>query len=279
MLRYSLSLAALALLLISVSSLEAQTVRAQFLATPATASGRQGVVPTTTTIEVPMPSLPIKRTGLLASRLSPKELERWRNLQRLASAQNKTGAPRYPALRELWDWADHSGHVIYVELQTSGFVPSSTAGSMHLERFDPTGQQHVVAVKLYLSNIDQALIDPRVARPNGFIPFHGLQKEERYLEVLAHELAHAKFVLTNLLRSYLVHELIETTNDMLLDRTRKNEVANYMSLLRPRLSQRDELLRELEAQAEAVEEAVWQELITNRNDRYPALSVTPAVRK
>lgn len=280
MLRFSHSLAALALLLVSLSPLEAQTVRAQFLAAPNTpATGRWGVVPTLTTIEVAMPPLKIKRTGLLPTRLSPKDVERWRSLQRRVFAQDKTGAPCYPTLRALWEWADHSGHVIYVQLQDGNFTPSSTAGSMHLERFDPTGRQHTAVVNLHLANIDQALIDQRVARANGFLPFHGLQKEERYLEVLGHELAHVKYVLMNMLRSYLAHELIETTNDLLLDRTRHNSPSLYLSMLQPRLSQRDELLRELEVQAEVVEEAVWQELIANKKDRSAALAITYLQRK
>lgn len=276
MLRYSFSLAALALLLISSSPLGAQTVRAQFLATPQ-ARERLNVVPTLTTIEVPMPPLQIKRTGLLLTRLSPKEIERWRGLQRLVLAQDKTGTPRYPTVHALWQWADHSGQVIYVQFQEGGFTPSSTAGSMHLERFDPSGRQHTAVVNLHLSNIDQALIDRRVARPNGFVPFQELQKEERYLEVLGHELAHAQYVLTNLLRSYLVHELIETTNDLLLERTRRNSLAGFLSTLQPRLSQRDELLRELEAQAEAVEETVWRELIAAKKERrlMPILTSQP----
>lgn len=276
MLRFSRSLAALALLLISLASLEAQTVRAQFLATPTPATTeRLGVVPTVTTLEVAMPTLNIKRTGLLPSRLSPKDLERWRSLQQRVFAQDKTGAPCYPTLRALWDWADHSGHVIYVQMQDGGLTPSSTAGSMQMERFDPTGRQHTAVVKLHPANIDQALIDQRVARVNGFLPFQGLQKEERYLEVLGHELAHVKYVLMNLLRSYLVHELIETTNEMLLDRTHRHSLSVHLSVLQPRISQRDELLRELEVQAQAVEETVWQELMANKKDRRTALATLP----
>lgn len=270
MLRFSfLSLAALALLLVIDLSTKAQSVRSFFVERSSSGlSARFGKTQNeVTTIDVPMPPFKIKHSGLITSRLSPKEVERWKNLTRLVFASGKDGAPRYPLLRELWEWADNSGHVVYVQLRDDNFIPSSTAGSINIEQFDPTGKRHIAVLKLCLSNIDQAIIAPRAARANGFIPFLELKKEERYAEVLGHELAHIKYVLSNLLRAYLVHELIQTTNGLLLEQARQKPALLLAREMKERLSQRDTLLRELESQAEAVEELVWQELSANKKSR------------
>ncbi len=282
MLRFSLSLAALALLLVLCSSNgEAQTVRSMFVESPPSGFlARFGKIRNeVTTINVPMPSLKIKQTGLLTSRLAPKELERWRSLTRVVWATGKDGAPLYPTLRELWEWADNSGHVVYLQFQESNIFPSGTAGSMDIEQFDPTGQRHIAVLKLCLANIDQALIGPRVARANGFIPFQELSKEERYAEVLGHELAHIKFILANLLRAHLVSELIKTTNDLLLGQTRQKPRTLLLQEMKWRLSQRDTLLAEIESQAEEVEEIVWQELVATRKNRSVFLTAMNLRRK
>lgn len=281
MLRFSLSLAALALLLVIDLSTKAQTVRSFFV--EPSSSGlftRSGKTQTeVTTIDVSMPPVKIKQSGLLTSRLSPKEVERWKNLTRLVFATEKDGLPRYPLLRELWEWADNSGHVVYVQLRDDNVLPSSTAGSINIEQFDPTGKRHIAVLKLCLSNIDQAVIGPRAARANGFIPFLELKKEERYAEVLGHELAHIKYVLSNLLRAYLVHELIQTTNGLLLERARQKPAVLLAQEMKERLSQRDTLLRELESQAEAVEEMVWQELSANKKSRAGFLAAVTLSRR
>ncbi len=239
MLRFSLSFAALALLLTSL--VQAQTGRAV--------------------------TTPLKQTGLLTARLSDKDRVRWKAIEQLVFAQTKTDEPYHPVLRELWRWADASPHVIQIELIDSKAVQSSTAGSFNIERFDPAGHCHVTSLKLYLSNIDQAVIGPQVARANGFIAFEALRKEERYAEVLGHELAHVRYVLDNAMRTHLVHELVETTNDMLLLHARTKPAALTSPEMKQRLNQRDELLRELETQAETIEEVVWRELVSSRKAR------------
>ena len=282
MLRFPLSLAALALLLVLCSArIEAQTVRSMFVESPPSGFlARFGKIRNeVTTINVLMPSLKIKQTGLLASRLAPKELERWRSLTRLVWAEGKNGAPLYPTLRELWEWADNSGHVVYLQFQDSNVTPSSTAGSINIEQFDPTGKRHIAVLKLCLANIDQALIGPRAARSNGFIPFQELSKEERYAEVLGHELAHIKFVLANLLRAHLVNELIQTTNDLLLGQVRQKPALQLVQEMKWRISQRDTLLQELESQAEEAEEMVWQELVATKKNRLELLTAMNLRRK
>jgi hypothetical protein len=226
-----------------------------------------------------MPALKIKQTGLLITQLSDKQLVRWKAIEQLVFARNQSGELLHPVLHELWRWADASGHVIQVQLMESKTAQSSTAGSFNIEQFDPTGRCHVASLKLYLSNIDQAVIGPQVARANGFVPFEALSKEERYAEVLGHELAHVKYVLNNMVRTRLVHELVETTNDLLLLHARSKPAILTSPEMKRRLTQRDELLRELETQAEAIEEVVWRELIVSKTLRARMTTATTMQRR
>jgi hypothetical protein len=272
MLRDSLSFAALALLLTVLSPVQAQTIQSASETTPS----EEPLHYRPRTVERRLPKLRTKSTGLLTTQLSAKELVRWKTIEQLVFAQTKTGELLHPVLHELWRWADNSGHIIQVQLVDSKMIQSSTAGSFNIEQFDPTGHCHVTSLKLYLSNIDQAVIGPQVARPNGFIPFEALSKEERYAEVLGHELAHVKYVLNNIMRTRLVHELVETTNQILLLHARSQPAALTSSEMKRRLTQRDELLRELEMQAEAIEEVVWRELISSK---YMRVRLTAAMKQ
>lgn len=270
--RFPLSVAFLALLAFSLFPGRAQSVRSVFTESPVT--GLFGhVTNQSTIIEVPMPALKIKQTGLLTSRLSEKDRTRWKAIEQIVFATNKTGEPLHPVLQDLWRWADNSGHQIQVGLVESKSLQSNTAGSFNIEQLDPTGICHTTTLKLYPSNIDHAISARHVARPSGFIPFDSLSKEERYVEVLGHELAHVKYVLNNAMRTQLVHELIETTNDFLLLQVHKTPASLNSPEMKQRLSQRDQLLRELEMHAEAIEELVWRELISSQKIRAEMIAI------
>ena len=221
---------------------------------------------TLSAVDATISNLKTKQTGLLTTRLSDKNRIRWKAIEQLVFAQ-ANAEPLHPVLCELWRWADASGHVIQVELIDSKSVHSNTAGSFNIERYDPTSRSLTTSLKLYLSNIDQAVISPHVARANGFVPFESLRKEERYAEVLGHELAHVKYVLSNTVRTRLVQEFVETTNDLLLLHARTKPAALTSPEMKQRLSQRDELLRELETQAETIEVVVWRELVSSQKAR------------
>ncbi len=269
--RFSHSVAVLALLF--SSQVQAQTLRPRFVNPPPGFPDNR-FNPFTPT-DLAKPSLRRQMTGLLTTQLSDKERVRWKAIEQLVWASAKTGEPLHPVLRELWRWADNSGHIIQVEFIDAQVTQSNLAGSFHIERLDPTGHCHVTSLKLYLSNIDQAVVGPQVARANAFIPFTGLRKEERYAEVLGHELAHVQYVLTNAMRTWMVHELVEATNELLLLRVRTTPMSLSSLEMKQRLNQRDELLRELEAQAETIEEVVWHELTTSRKAR----GMLPAMKR
>ena len=133
MLRVILSVAALALLLSSF--VQAQTIRSFYLESlPAGLPGHQGQnTNEIKTIDVAMPRLKIKQTGLLTSRLSTKDRERWKSLERLVFATGHGDEPLHPVLQELWRWVDSCGHLIYLEIPEDKTVQNSTAGSFNID--------------------------------------------------------------------------------------------------------------------------------------------------
>jgi hypothetical protein len=214
-------------------------------------------------------------SGLITSRLSLKELERWKTIERIAFAEDARRQPMHPTLRNLWQWIETSGHAVFVEIMRTTKTSTCTAGSFVIERFDPKGEKHVAVIKLNLSSIDQAYVGPDSARENGFVPFEGLSKEERYVEVLGHELAHAVHILTNLERAGKVEEMIEKTNEILLSRRPNRQDATLSPEMKRRLSRRDALLKDLEKQAEEMEIVVWRELVASKPIREKIPSPEP----
>lgn len=211
-------------------------------------------------------------TGLLTSRLSPKEIVRWRAIEQIVFAEDSKRQPRHPTLRSLWEWVETSGHAIFIEFVRSN-QPSttSTAGHFHVEKLDPRGERHVAIIKLNLTKIDQAYIGPRAVRAGNFIPFTGLSREERYAEVLGHELAHAVHILTELERTRIVEQEVQQTNELLLSQHAGHTGGVLAPDLEHRITRRDLLLKALEEQAENVEKVVWEELFRSKlsKDKLP----------
>jgi hypothetical protein len=244
---------------------EAQAIRASFITSSAN-SKHDPVMATykyNTSLTVPLPLLRIKRGGFNLSRINKDDLNKWKAIEKIALQKNKDDQPILPTLHRLWQWATNSEHTIVVELIRSSGFQSNSAGSLSIENFDANCRSHTVSLKLFLSNIDNALITSTTARDNGFIAFQSLNKEERYAEVLGHELSHAKYILNNNLRTRMVTELVETTNEIILFSSHDKPGIHSPFLLKL-ISQRDTLLKELEAEAEANEEIIWKELVKNK---------------
>lgn len=218
-------------------------------------------------------------SGIRTERISARNLPRWQAIERLVFAEDASGQPLHPTLRSLYEWAEASGHSIYIELITESRVSSCTAGNFSIERFDPKGERHEAVIRLYLANIDQAYIGDTVQRPDGLIPFKGLKKEERYAEVLGHELAHAVDILSDLEKVRKVEEVVEQTNEMLLKYHSQRASDALSPELEKRLSSRDKLLHELEKRAESIEAAVWRELISSQSARGVSSEFSAAARR
>lgn len=215
----------------------------------------------------PRYALPERPSGLLTSRILTRDLPKWQAIEQIIRAENASGQPLHPVLYSLYEWAWKSGHAIYLELILNPPAASGTAGNFSLLRFDPTGNHHEALIKLYLSNIDRALISKTSVRADGLIPFNGMKKEERYAEVLGHELAHARDILANLETARKVEELIEETNELLLAHHAERRGESLSSELKRRLQKRDSLLKTLEKHAEEIERLVWEELTAGRSLR------------
>jgi hypothetical protein len=201
-------------------------------------------------------------SGIITTRISRKDIQRWHAIKSIVFAEDARGQPIHPTLRDLWEKIENSGHAVYIEIRSSSHLISTTAGSFRIERFDPQGVRHVAVIMLNPQSIDTAYVGPDAARPNGFIPFLGMGKEERYAEVLGHELAHAVYILSDLTRAQMVEESVQQTNELFLSHIREYGYRYIKPEMRHRIARRDTLLQELEEQAEAVEELVWQELIS-----------------
>jgi hypothetical protein len=223
--------------------------------------------------------------GFVTDRLERKDLDRWRAIERLALARDaSTGQHLHPTLLRLWEWAEGSNHAIEIELVRRGHLSTCTAGSFRIEHFDPRGERHTGVIRINLSNIDQAFIGPSAAQANGFIPFLGLTREERYAEVLGHELAHAAFILSTLWRAQAIKEIVQQTNELLLSRRARKRGPVFDQELRRQILHRDAFLKEIESEAEAVEAAVWGELrasrpLRERGGRHVRYDLQPAGRK
>ncbi len=213
------------------------------------------------------PNRSAESSGLITTRLSVKELERWKVIERLALAEGADRQPLHPTLRNLWEWIETSGHTVFVQISRSTKRSTCTAGSFVIERFDPRGDRHIAVINLNLSNIDQAYVGHNTARANGFIPFEGLSKDERYLEVLGHELAHAVHILTSLERAKKVEDTVEKTNELLLSRRPYQQGRMNSPELSRMLTKRDALLKDLEKQAEEMEFVVWREIVASKAQR------------
>jgi hypothetical protein len=203
-------------------------------------------------------------SGILADRISPKDFRRWDAIKRIVFAEDPRGSPLHPTLRSLWEQVDNSGHAIHVELYCRSRTLSNTAGAFRIELFDPLGIRHVAVIRLYLSNIDMASVRPTAARSNGFIPFLGLTREERYAEVLGHELAHAVHILSDLTRARMVEEMIEQTNEEFLWQLKIYGHTNIKPELLQRLRRRDLFLKDLEEPAYMIEMMIWGEIVLGR---------------
>jgi hypothetical protein len=203
-------------------------------------------------------------SGIIEDRISPKDFRRWDAIKRIVFAEDSMGSPLHPMLRSLWEQLDKSGHAVYIELNCRRRTLSNTAGVFRIEQFDPLGIRHVAVIRLYISNIDMASVRPSAARPNGFIPFLGLTRVERYAEVFGHELAHAVHILSDLPRAQMVEEMIEQTNVEFLWQIKEYGYTKIKPELLQRLRRRDLFLKELEEPAYMIEWMIWGEIVLGR---------------
>jgi hypothetical protein len=202
--------------------------------------------------------------GILKDRLSPRQRQIWQSIEGKILAEHAGGEPIYPALRRLWDGANGSRHQIYIEMPIKYSSLSPEAARFRIEKYDPDTERYAAVIELNLWKIEEAGMWREVARSNGFVPFKGLSTQERYLEVIAHELTHALLWLTdskyvNLGREYFA----EATEHHRLLTVKMKKADRQAALIGCRARLRV-LAKEIEEPAEMMEEAIWMELIAAR---------------
>lgn len=202
--------------------------------------------------------------GVITDRLTPKDLQRWNSIERIVFAQNVEGQYLHPTLCGLWQWIETSGHAVYIEFAKPTINITSTAGHFSIAALDPSGERHEGVIRLNLANIDMAYVGQETWRALGFIPFDQLSREDRYVEVLGHEMAHAADILTSLDKTNRVDEMVEKTNEMLMHHRSLKPMEQLTIELKHRLNRRDAMLKVLESAAEKMESAVWRELVASK---------------
>ncbi len=196
--------------------------------------------------------------SIRTDRLSRSELEAWKTVVEIVKAEDRAGRPLHPTLRALWDAVATSRHTLFVEIPDSKGTPSYLAGRFEVTRVDPGGRAHEGRLILNLRAIDRASTGAGAARADGFIPFEGLGKKERYAEVLGHELAHAAWHFADPERARLGARL-QGELETLAERRhapRMRGQGDPNSGLAGAL----DLVLAVEVVAEAAEEAIWREL-------------------
>ena len=202
--------------------------------------------------------------GILKDRLLPEQRQVWEFIERKVLDEHPTGGPLYPALRRLWDWANGTRHQIYIEMPIKAAALSTKAAQFRIEKYNAEAESYVAVIELNLAKINEAGICPEAARSNGFIPFNGLSTEERYLEVFAHELAHALHWLTDSEYARLEREFdaeAAAHHHLLTMKMKRKDQKAALTRCRARLAT---LVKQIEGPAEQTEETIWKELIAAR---------------
>ena len=208
---------------------------------------------------------PSPATGLRTDRLSARQRRRWRAIVDIVRAEDRQHRPLHPTLLALFDAVDAGPHTVFIEMVDA---KSYVAGRFRVTSVDVEGRAHQAVLILNLRAIDKASTDRVAARADGFIPFKGLTRYERYAEVLGHELAHAAWHLASTERATLAYWLgsLEEWRRMPL----KERRAGRRRDPRPRNTELVSVGWELERQAETAERAIWEELQAAKREPHSA---------
>jgi len=214
-----------------------------------------------------------KETGILTSRLSGRQLRIWRSIERIVFARDKSGRLLHPTLHGLWQEAEGSGCAIYIEMPDPKGGSPYFAGGFFLEKPGSANEPPAGVIRLYLPAIGNASTSGRTRRDNGFMPFEGLRRmDQRYAEVLGHELVHALLTLTDPRHASVCREVEREVAALTLQlKERKEKTLDDET--RARMQRIQEMSEELERRPEAVEVDIWRELLGNQ--KWPEKRRTP----
>jgi hypothetical protein len=140
-------------------------------------------------------------------------------------------------------------------------------GLFQIERVDPAGLRHRAVIRLCPMNIRRAVAGPGPNSVAPFARFEGLTEAERYAEVLAHELAHARYFLESPERLAQLVAAQSAIKAFLAGNEGAREPVHQE--LGRRMQEPLAVLAATEAHAESVEAIVLGELAGNRLSRTP----------
>ncbi len=102
------------------------------------------------------PEIPETLAAIRTDRLSPHQVRVWNLIREIVFVKNGANRLLHRRLQELWQSAEGSGHLIFVELGKHAKNAPSKTGEMVLEKVDHGGDKHIVSVRLFLSTINRA---------------------------------------------------------------------------------------------------------------------------
>ncbi len=185
---------------------------------------------------------PGEAAGIQTDRLTKSQLKAWASILDVVLAKDGEGRPVRPALYELYHRADAGGYEIQIEISTQR-ATLCAVGVCRMELHPEGAPKEVILIRLNLGMIDRAVSSEQTRRADGFIPFAGLTKKERYAEVLGHELAHVVRLVEDLRYQELYRE-----RQVLAD-TGSEDIQAI-----------SRLTRLIEQPAETTEVEIWREL-------------------
>ncbi len=199
-------------------------------------------------------------TGICTDRLTPGQRASWKEIVAIVGEKDTRGEPLHPQLFRLWQWAQHSGHTIYIELPDAGVPLGFSAGKFWVESFGESGLRHTAALRLNRRIIDAAVsaLDNQV-EPD-FVPFKGLDRKRRYAEVLGHELTHAFDILGDPDLARMSQQLFQATAEIPL----KKGALRIPAEMQARLLELQAAMLEREKTARVSEKAIWSELLSGQ---------------
>lgn len=204
--------------------------------------------------------------GIRTDRLTPKQRRIWGSIEQIIRAVDRTGRPLHPKLFSLWQWARTSGHTIYIEVLDekhtayhAGFLTVPEAGSDDVRK--------AAVIQLWSWVIENASVQKDVRRPDGFIPFEGLGKLERYAQVVGHELAHAAQQFNDPAYDSLCRQLEKERAEFLSSRQQSRVGSAYDQPTLQRLTRLVSLTEQIEKPAQSAEVEIWRELLNGQSSR------------
>jgi len=122
-------------------------------------------------------------------------------------------------------------------------------------------------IQLWSWVIENASVQKDVRRPDGFIPFEGLGKLERYAQVVGHELAQAALQFNDPAYNGLCRELEKERAEFLFSRQQSHVGSTYDESTRQPLTRLASLTEQIEKPAQSTEVEIWRELLEGQRAR------------